>query len=309
MSVVTGIFGVPIPEEGKWSILVHGGAGDVEDKRVDEHREGSRLAAEAGAAVLRAGGSALDAAQKAVEVLEDDPRFNAGTGACLNEVGLIELDASIMEGRALRAGAVAALPPFKNPIAIARAALEDGRHVMYAAGGAARFAEARGFQPARADEMITEAARRKWEEVKEGIGGANWAGGTVGAVARDASGLVVSATSTGGMTDKRIGRVGDTPIIGAGTYADDEAGAASCTGHGEGFIRTCLARAAVDLLRAGLSPEEAAQKAIADMHRRVGVTGGIILVDARGNLGLARSTKTMSWGAAWEGASEIRTGI
>lgn len=302
---VTGSFGLPSNGRSRWAILVHGGAGDVADDRISEHREGCRLAAEAGAAVLRAGGSALDAAQRAVEVLEDDPRFNAGTGACLNEAGLVELDAAIMEGRALRAGSVAALSAFRHPIAIARAVLEDGRHVMYAAEGAARFARAHGFEPARQEEMITQAARRKWEEVRDGIGDAGWAGGTVGAVVRDASGLVVAATSTGGMTNKRIGRVGDTPIIGAGTYAEDEAGAASCTGHGEGFIRTCLARAAVDRMRSGLSPEEAARQALSHMHAKIGVTGGIILVDSRGDLGLARTTRTMSWGACYEGGDSL----
>lgn len=298
-----------MPGQDRWAILVHGGAGDVPDERASEHREGCRLAVEAAVAVLRASGSALDAAERAVEILEDDPRFNAGTGACLNEAGLVELDAAIMEGRDLRAGAVAALSPFRHPIAIARAVLEDGEHVMYAGEGAARFARAHGFEPASQEAMITPAARGKWEQVRAGTGDAGWAGGTVGAVVRDASGLVVAATSTGGMTNKRIGRVGDTPIIGAGTYADDEAGAASCTGHGEGFIRTCLARAAVDLLRSRLPPEEAARQAISHMHTRVGLTGGIILVDAQGGLGLARSTRTMSWGACWEGASEILTGL
>lgn len=300
---------IAISARNRWAILVHGGAGQVEAARVDEHREGCRLAAEAGAAILRASGSALDAAQRAVEVLEDDPRFNAGTGACLNEEGLLELDAAIMEGLHLRAGAVAALPAFRHPVAVARAVLEDGKHVMYGGEGALRFARSRGFEPAPVDAMITEAARRKWQEVRAGVGEAAWAGGTVGAVVRDASGLVVAATSTGGMTNKRVGRIGDSPIIGAGTYAENEAGAASCTGHGEGFIRTCLARAAVDLMRTGLAPDEAAHRAIQHMYEKVALTGGIILVDRHGQIGLARSTGTMSWGAAWEGADEVRTGI
>lgn len=293
----------------RWAILVHGGAGDIPSDRIAEHREGCRLAIVAAAAVLRAGGSALDAAQRAVEVLEEDPRFNAGTGACLNENGEVELDASIMEGRDLRAGAVAALSPFRHPIAIARAVLEDGVHVMYAGEGAARFARSRGFEPSSQEAMITEAARKKWQEVRAGIGDPGWAGGTVGAVVRDASGLVVAATSTGGTTNKRMGRVGDTPIIGAGTYADDEAGAASCTGQGEGFIRTCLGRYAVDLMRAGVFAEEAARRAIDHMNRRVGTDGGIILVGKDGSLGLARSTRTMSFAALWEGAAEPLTGV
>lgn len=305
---VTFSEGFPSAGRSSWAILVHGGAGNIPDERIDDHREGCRLAIEAGAAILRGSGSAIDAAQRAVEVLEDDPRFNAGTGACLNEEGLLELDAAIMEGLRLRAGAVAALPAFRHPIAIARAVLEDGSHVMYGGEGARRFAESRGFVPAEPGAMITEAALSKWKEVREGIGEAGWAGGTVGAVVRDASGLVVAATSTGGMTNKRVGRIGDSPILGAGTYAENEAGAASCTGHGEGFMRTCLARAAADLMRAGCTPEEAARRSIAHMHDKVALTGGIILVDPSGRLGLARSTRTMSYGALWEGASEIRTG-
>ena len=305
---VKGSFGIA-SDRPRWAVLVHGGAGDIPDDRANDHREGCRLAVVAAAAILQSGGSALDAAQRAVEVLEDDPRYNAGTGACLNEAGEVELDAAIMEGRDLRAGAVAALSAVRNPIAIARAVLEDGVHVMYAGEGAARFARSRGFAPARHDDMITEAARKKWQEVRAGVGHPGWAGGTVGAVVRDASGLVVAATSTGGMTNKRIGRVGDTPIIGAGTYADDEAGAASCTGHGEGFIRTCLGRAAVDLMRTGLFAEEAARRSIEHMKRRVGLDGGIILVAKDGSLGLARSTRTMSFGAVWEGAPEALTGV
>lgn len=302
---VTASFGPPVPERPRWAVVVHGGAGDVSPDRLDDHRSGCRRAVEAAVALLRAGGSALDAAQRAVEVLEDDPRFNAGTGACLDETGSVALDASIMEGRTLRAGAVAALPPFKNPIAIARAVLEDGRHVLYACEGAAAFAKRHGFEPASDAALVTELARTKWEQVRRGVGEASWAGGTVGAVARDASGLIVAATSTGGTTNKRAGRVGDTPIVGAGTYAEDEAGGASATGQGEGILRTCLTRHAVDLLRAGATAEEAARRAVAHMQAKVAMTGGIILVDARGGIGLARTTSTMSWGAAWEGGEPL----
>lgn len=307
--IVTGSWGSPAALPGSWSLLVHGGAGELAEHQLAPHREGCRLAAEAGATVLRAGGSALDAAQRAVEVLEDDPRFNAGTGGCLDETGNLAFDASIMEGSRLRAGGVCVLPPFRHPIAIARAVLEEGRHVLYAGEGAVRFARAHGFEPSTQEAMTTDAARRRWAEVKAGQADVGWAGGTVGCVARDASGLVVAATSTGGTTNKRLGRVGDTPIIGAGTYAEDEAGAASNTGQGEGVLRTVLGRMAVELMRAGTEPETAARRAIEHLRAKVGMSGGIILVDAAGRLGLARSTPTMAWGACWSGAERAVDGV
>jgi beta-aspartyl-peptidase (threonine type) len=285
-------------------VLVHGGAGDVGADRVERHVQGCRQAALAAAEVLRAGGSALDAVERAAVVLEDDPSFNAGTGACLNEEGLIELDAAIVEGTGLRAGAVCALPPFANPIAIARAVLEDGRHVLYAAEGAARFALERGFARATSEAMTTEHARARWAEAHAArtaaarAGSGTPGGGTVGAVARDARGGVAAATSTGGRVDKRVGRVGDSAVVGAGTYADDEAGACSATGNGEAILRVGLTRGAADLLRAGVHPEEAARAAIRAMGSRVGGTGGVIVVDRTGRLGFARNTPTMTWAAA-----------
>lgn len=279
----------------RWVILVHGGAGDVPEARRPLHAEGCAHAAAAGAEVLRAGGTALDAAEAAVRVLEDDPLFNAGTGACLNEDGLIELDASIMDGTG-RAGAVGAMPPFKNAISIARAALEDGRHVMYAAHGAARFAMSKGFARATVEDLRTEAAFERWKEVRDGRAkDKGWAGGTVGAVARDASGHVAAATSTGGMTDKAAGRVGDSPIIGAGTYADDAVGACSTTGHGESFIRTVFAsRATVESLTGDLER----------MTERTGGRGGAIVVSSDGRAAWARNTPTMSYAIVTDDSSE-----
>ncbi|MDB4937644.1 MAG: L-asparaginase [Labilithrix sp.] len=284
-----------------WSILVHGGAGDVRADSVGAHVKGCERAASEGAKVLAAGGSALDAVQRAVEVLESDPLFNAGTGACLDSDGHIALDASIMDGKDLRAGGVCALPAFEHPIAIARRVMEATPHVLLAAEGASRFAVAQGFTPADEATMITELARKKWEAARakntiEGwAGGASTSGGTVGAVARDASGHVAAATSTGGMVNKLAGRVGDSPIVGAGTYADDEGGACSTTGHGEAMIRVCLAKTAVDGMRT--TPEASARDAIALMLRRTAQTGGLIVVAPDGALGLARTTRTMTWAA------------
>ncbi|HEY1958075.1 MAG TPA: isoaspartyl peptidase/L-asparaginase [Polyangiaceae bacterium] len=283
-------------EAADFSIVVHGGAGDIPEEKRAPHADGCAEAARAGAEVLAAGGSALDAAQCAVRVLEDDPRFNAGTGACLTESGALELDASIMNGADLAAGAVCALPPFKNPIAIARAVLDDGRHVLYASEGAARFAEEHGFARATLESMVTPAVRERWTRGRGGKA-EGYAGSTVGAVARDKSGHVAAATSTGGTFFKRDGRVGDTPLLGAGTYADDAAGAASATGMGEAIMRVCMTKSAVESLRAGRSPADAARAAADLLAGRGRGSGGIILVDARGRWGLARTTATMSWAA------------
>jgi beta-aspartyl-peptidase (threonine type) len=278
-----------------FGLLVHGGAGAVAEARRALHAEGCRRAARAGADMLRDGGSALDAVERAVRALEDDPLFNAGTGACLAEDGHVELDASIMEGTGLRAGAVCALAGFAAPIAIARAALEDGRHVLYAAHGARRFALAKGFAEADEASLITPAARAALAALRAGTGASGWAGGTVGAVAWDERGHVAAATSTGGMVGKHVGRVGDSPLIGAGTYADDGAGAVSTTGNGEGMIRVGAARLAAFSMAAGARAEAAARAAIEAVSHRVGVTGGAICVDRRGRWGWSRSTETMSW--------------
>jgi beta-aspartyl-peptidase (threonine type) len=281
----------------RWSILVHGGAGDVRTDAIAAHVSGCEHAAAEGAKVLAAGGSALDAVQRAVEALERDPLFNAGIGACLDSEGHIALDASIMDGRDLRAGGVAAMPPFEHPIAIARRVMTDTPHVLLGGEGAARFAVSCGFAPGDEASMITPAARKHWEAVRAKNATEGWAGGTVGAVARDADGHLAAATSTGGMVNKLVGRIGDSPIIGAGTYADDEVGACSTTGHGEAMIRICVAKTTVDGMRAGATPEATSRDAIALMHRRTAQMGGLITAAPDGSLGLARTTRTMTWAA------------
>jgi beta-aspartyl-peptidase (threonine type) len=318
---VTGSWGA---DGGGWTVLVHGGAGEIAAGRRERHLAGCRAAAAAAAEVLRAGGRAIDAVERAVVLLEDDPCFNAGTGACLNADGLLELDASMMEGSRLRAGGVCALPPFAHPIAIARAVLDEGRHVLYAAEGARRFALDHGFTEVASEAMTTATARAQWalarqreseaasrrargggtepvRDADETTAGGTEGGGTVGAVARDAGGTVAAATSTGGQVNKAPGRVGDSPILGAGTYADDDAGACSATGHGESALRVCLAKTAVDMLRARSHPEEAARAVIRAMAARVGGHGGVILVDRFGRIGLARTTPSMVWAAAGDG--------
>ncbi|HJL14775.1 MAG TPA: isoaspartyl peptidase/L-asparaginase [Sandaracinaceae bacterium LLY-WYZ-13_1] len=282
-------------------VVVHGGAGDVPRAKRPVHAEGCKRAAEAAREVLLETGRALDAVIEAVVRLEADPLFNAGTGACLTSDGTLELDASVMEGGGLTFGAVASLPPFAHPIRIAEAVRADGRHACYAGAGAARFATEQGFEPADPEALVTEAARERLAKVKAGRADAGWAGSTVGAVACDARGRVAAATSTGGTVGKRPGRVGDTPIAGAGTWADDDAGACSATGIGEHIMRTCLSKSACDLLRAGVPAQEAADAAIAAFGRRIEGRGGIVVVGPDGQAGLSRNTATMSWALARAG--------
>lgn len=289
-------------------VLVHGGAGEVPDGSREAHRRGCERAATAGLEVLLAGGSPLDAVQAAVRVLEDDPLYNAGTGACLTEHGVLELDASIMEGSTLRAGAVTCLPPFLAPIDVARAVLEEGRHVLYAGEGAAAFARAAGFVPADPSAMVTDAARARLAKVKGGLGDGGWAGGTVGAVAWSAEGGLAAATSTGGMVNKRAGRVGDSPILGAGTYADDRRGAASATGHGEAAMRLGITRLVCELIASGATAQRAAERAVADLSERVRGSGGLIVLSPAGEAGIAWNTATMTHAIARAGAP-VKSGI
>ncbi len=281
---------------GRPLIVVHGGAGEraPDGPGEDAARAACDTAARAGFAVLAGGGSALDAVEAAVRILEDDPIFNAGRGSCLTRAGTVEMDAALMSGSGLRAGAVAAVDRVRNPIALARAVLDDGEHVLLVGAGALAFAReagvkrvARGYHvtPAARADLARALARRR----------APKGGGTVGAVARDAAGHVAAATSTGGMVGKRPGRVGDSPLLGAGTYADDLAGAASATGHGERIIQVALTKAAIDLLAAGVSPAAAARRAIALLGARTGGRGGVILLGRTGGPGVAFNTRSMRW--------------
>jgi beta-aspartyl-peptidase (threonine type) len=289
------------------AIVVHGGAGRVDPSRQERCVDACRQAARAGLALLAAGGSALDAVQAAVRVLEDDPELNAGIGSSLTRDGTVEVDASIMEGATLRVGAIAAVPALLRPVDLARAVLDDGEHVLLAGEAAWEFARERGFVRDLAGTMIVERQRRALEEERTRRAAAAArtppaaGGGTVGACAIDATGHVAAATSTGGIVFKRRGRVGDTPLPGCGTYADDQAGAASATGHGESIMRVTLARFAVDRLRAGMDATAAARAAVDELGTRVRGTGGVILIDARGHIGMAHNTPGMSWAKAAAG--------
>jgi beta-aspartyl-peptidase (threonine type) len=274
-------------------VLVHGGAGTIADERHDLVLAGCRAAAEAGRAVLAAGGAAIDAAQAAVHALEANPEFNAGTGSVLTRAGTIEVDASIMSGDG-RVGAVAAVPDLGHAIDLARAVYDDAEHVILAGPLAWEFALERGFARAAPGALETPRSRARFEEARAArVRVKDEGGGTVGAVAIDARGMVAAATSTGGINFKRPGRVGDSPVPGAGTWADDRAGAASATGDGEAILRVTLTRQVCDRIAHGAPPERAAEDAIAELVARTRGGAGVICVDATGRFAAWRSTAMM----------------
>ena len=276
------------------SIIVHGGAGDFGPE--DDSAPciaGCVKAARIGRRVLAEGGSALDAVEAAVVSLEDDPTFNAGFGSALNLRGEVETDASVMRGDG-GAGAVGCLKNVKNPIKVARLVMEKTPHVLLVADGARDFAVEQGIVLLPNGALVAPGAKAKWAKAlakREATGH-----GTVGAVARDDAGHVAAATSTGGTMLKRPGRVGDTPLIGCGTYADDALGACSCTGLGEAIIKSTLARHAIDLCAGGAAPDAVARTAVEQL-KRFGGDGGLILVDAKGRVGFAFNSARMA--RAW----------
>jgi beta-aspartyl-peptidase (threonine type) len=284
-----------------WTIVIHGGAGSMtrdsigaaEDKGA---RTGLGTALEAAAAILRAGGPALDAVQAAVQVLEDDPHFNAGRGSVFTAQGRIECDAAIMDGARLDAGAVAGVRSTRNPIQLARAVMERSPHLFLAGTGADNFAREHGIEEAGPDWFETPERRRQLDEILANPDTPFDSGmkyGTVGAVAVDGDGHVAAATSTGGLTGKKWGRVGDSPLIGAGTYADDRAAAVSCTGSGEYFIRLGVAHEICARVRlAGATIEDAADTLIDELGD-LGGDGGVIVVSPDGSGGWAYNTKGM----------------
>jgi beta-aspartyl-peptidase (threonine type) len=263
------------------AIIVHGGAGAIRDDSLARRLEGCRAAALAGWKILKRRGSALNAAEAAVVVLEDDPLFNAGTGSTLNSLGKVEMDAAVMEGHTLRAGGVAAVQGIKNPIKLARRVMEDGRHVLLAGEGALLFAREIGFPEVLPGTLVVDAERKRWEEKH----------GTVGCVALDGRGKIAVATSTGGIFDKLPGRIGDSPLLGCGTYANRHGGV-SCTGSGEAIMRIVMAKTAAGFLEDEKAPK-AAKMALAALAEMTGKTGGLIIIDRWGNVGHARNTSHM----------------
>ncbi|HEX2764845.1 MAG TPA: isoaspartyl peptidase/L-asparaginase [Allosphingosinicella sp.] len=289
-----------------WKLMIHGGAGVIERGLLsDAHERAIRAALdralEAGSAILSSGGGALDAVETAAKVLEDDPNFNAGRGSVFTYQGTIEMDASIMDGRTREAGAVAGVSATKNPVSLARVVMERSRHVFLSREGADQFSRDEGLEQAPPEYFATPERREALEIMRsqgEDYFDEELKYGTVGAVAVDMQGHVAAATSTGGITGKRWSRIGDSPLIGAGTYADDRAAAISCTGSGEYFIRGGVAHEICARIRMlGEDIRTATDAAITDVGS-LGGTGGVIAVTPQGDAAFAFNTIGMYRGIA-----------
>ena len=297
-------------ETKKTGLAIHGGAGTIERSNMTpekerEYRGGLERALSAGYEILNRGGSSLDATEAAVRVLEDDPRFNAGRGSVFTSAGTNEMDASIMDGKTLKAGAVGSLKHIKNPISLARLVMEKSPHLMLDCAGAEAFAKANGIELVNQKYFFTQ---ERWDALQKikaaekhrtgGVGNIlvitdQDRHGTVGAVALDKDGNLAAATSTGGTTNKLPGRIGDTPVIGAGTYANNQTCAVSCTGDGEYFIRAVAAHEVSALMKyRGMTLQDAAQTAL-DSVKQLGGTGGLIAVDRNGDIALPFNTNGM----------------
>jgi beta-aspartyl-peptidase (threonine type) len=287
-----------------WKLVIHGGAGSMRPEHGDpDHeeraRQGLRDALEAGASVLGKGGNSVDAVEAAVRVLEDDPCFNAGRGSTLNAEGVVELDAAIMDGKNRRAGAVAGLRTTRAPVSLARLLMERGPHVLLSYEGADRMAREAGLEQVDNSWFMTGERRRQLQELlAKGGFDAEVKYGTVGAVAVDASGHVAAATSTGGLTAKQWGRIGDSPLIGAGTYADDRACAVSATGSGEYFIRAVAGHQLAERIRLASEDLQTALDGVLDDIRELGGTGGLIAVAPSGHCAWGFTTRAMYRGVA-----------
>lgn len=307
------LFALPAMAKAEYAIVIHGGAGTIHKASMSKAQQADyektlKAAVDAGYLILEQGGTSLDAITKAVLILEDSPLFNAGKGAVYTYEGGHELDASIMRGDTLEAGAVAGVTNVKNPVLLARAVMEKSEHVMLAGKGAEQFAKEQRLELVKNSYFDTEFRFKALQKALESMQKqphqaslrlspswkAEWNMGTVGAVALDKQGNLAAATSTGGMTAKRYGRIGDAPIIGAGNFADNSSCAVSATGHGEFFIRY---RVAADICArvkyAGLSAATAADQVIQQELKKVGGTGGVIVMDKQGNISWPFNTEGM----------------
>jgi beta-aspartyl-peptidase (threonine type) len=294
--------GVPVPPNARWTLAIHGGAGVIErgaltPEQDKAYRAGLDNALAAGSKILREGGSSMDAVEAAIRVLEDNPLFNAGRGAVFDAEGKNQLDAAIMDGATLRAGAVAGVSATKNPITLARTVMEHSRHVLLTGPGADQFAREQGVEQVDPSYFRTE---KRWNEYLEWKRTNSTAGldqthrfGTVGVVAMDARGHLAAGTSTGGLTGKRWGRIGDSPIIGAGTYAADGDCAVSATGTGEYFIRQSAARQVCDRIAWKKESVSAAAAATIESIGDLGGDGGLIAIDGHGHAAFAMNTEGM----------------
>ncbi|XP_051503499.1 isoaspartyl peptidase/L-asparaginase [Myxocyprinus asiaticus] len=283
-------------------VVVHGGAGTVPRERTEQSCAGVKEAARCGYAILQKGGSAMDAVIEAVTLMENNPTYNAGRGSVLNVKGEVEMDALVMDGKTLASGAVSAVRRVANPIQLARLVMEKTKHLCLTAEGASKFARDMGVPEVTEESLITDYAKMCWKKNLEP--GANPVEsqmgkmGTVGAVAVDKEGNIACATSTGGMINKMEGRVGDTPCIGCGGYADNKIGAVSPTGHGEAIMKVTLCRLILFHMEQGKSPQEASDLALAYMKERVEGLGGVVVVDPKGTWAARFNSLQMAWAAA-----------
>lgn len=315
------------PDYSKITLVIHGGAGTITRSNMTPEKEKAykeklNEALQTGYNVLEKGGSSLDAVEAAVRVMEDSPLFNAGKGAVFTNEGKNELDAAIMDGKTLNAGAIASVTTIRNPISTARAVMEKSEHVMMIGPGAEKFAKEKGQEMVDPSYFHTETRYQQLQKIKDkekteldhnGGSGNNenifiegQKFGTVGAVALDAYGNLAAATSTGGMTNKRYGRVGDVPIIGAGTYADNNTCAVSATGHGEYFIRSVVAHDIAALMDyKGYSLKKAADEVVMKKLVERGGEGGVVAVDKNGNIAMPFNSAGMYRGYIKKGKSEV----
>jgi L-asparaginase / beta-aspartyl-peptidase len=311
----------------KPSLIIHGGAWNIPDEAVEDCRDGIRRALKAGWKILSAGGAAIDAVEASIVILEDDPTFDAGIGSHLNRDGRVQLDAIIMDGATLKAGSVAAVERIRNPIRLARAVLEKSEHMMLVGAGAEKFAAENSIPLCAPEDLVIDRERSAWGRCLEDSHAAehhlDHEFGTVGAVALDKQNHLIAGTSTGGTCCKFPGRVGDSPLIGCGCYADAEAGAVSCTGHGEGIMKIVMAKMAADLLATAENPatksddcrwgvawgtrstvatsaggdaQSVANACVRKLAHRAHTTGGLILLDRNGNPAAAFNTSRMAYG-------------
>src|SRR4029077_10418462 len=283
-------------------LVVHGGAWAIPDDMVEAHLNGVRNAMAAGWRALNRGGSALDAVEEAVVIMEDDETFDAGRGSFLNREGKVQLDALIMDGATLRAGGVGCVERLRNPVRAARKILSDSPHVYFVAEGAERFAAEHGVPLCRNEDLIIPREVERLREfqaratdAKVDLFAPTISHDTVGAVALDGDANIAAATSTGGTLNKAPGRLGDSSLIGCGCYADNQTAAASTTGWGEPIMKLVLAKWAADRVESGSLPEGIAQEAMNYLKQRVNGHGGMILLDAQGRFGIAHNTPRMAW--------------
>ena len=282
-------------------LVIHGGAWEIPDAEVENHNRGIKSALEIGWQLLCQDRDALEVVEACIVDMEDNPTFDAGRGSVLNTDGTVEMDASIMDGKDLSAGAVAALQNFPNPISVARCILEASDHILLVGEGCAAFAREQGFSAVPVEKLLTPRERKRLDLLrKDGkfrtphAFGAK--GGTVGAVVLDKNGNVAAGTSTGGSPKKIPGRVGDTPLIGSGTYAENGVGGVSCTGWGESIIQVSLAKEVAEAIRSGSDPVSATQRGIGILKERVNGLGGVICLDTEGRVGMTFNTPRMARG-------------